>query len=86
GKYFVDDANKLLVPNFSVLNGTIGLNKPVKLAGDISLRGFLSINNILDLKYAASAFINPDILNNEAVFLEPGMPRNFVLSISLGYQ
>ncbi len=85
GKYFVDDANILSVPSFNVLNATIGLNKPVKLIGDLSFTGFLTINNLFNLKYAASAFINPDIVNNEAVYLEPGMPRNFVLSISFSY-
>ena len=85
GKYFVDDANTLSVPSFTVMNATVGLNKPVKIIGDLSVTGFLTINNIFDLKYASSAFINPDIVNNEAIFLEPGMPRNFVLSISLSY-
>lgn len=85
GKYFVDDANKLSVPSFNIVNATIGLNKPIKLIGDLSFTGFLTINNLFDLKYASSAFINPDIVNKEAVYLEPGMPRNFVLSISFSY-
>lgn len=85
GKYFVDDANKLSVPSFNIVNAAIGLNKPIKLIGDLSFTGFLTINNLFDLKYASSAFINPDIVNKEAVYLEPGMPRNFVLSISFSY-
>jgi len=85
GKYFVDDANTLSVPSFNVINASVGLNKPVKLIGDLSFTGFITINNIFDLKYASSAFINPDIVNNEAVYLEPGMPRNFTLSISFSY-
>ncbi|MCX6168549.1 MAG: TonB-dependent receptor [Ignavibacteriales bacterium] len=85
GKYFVDDANTLSVPSFNVLNATIGLNRPIVIAGDFTIRGFLTANNLFDLKYASSAFINPDIVNKEAVFLEPGMPRNIVLSISIGY-
>jgi iron complex outermembrane receptor protein len=85
GKYFVDDANTLSVPSFNVFNTTIGLNKPIRLIGELSLTGFLTINNLFDLKYASSAFINPDIVNNEAVYLEPGMPRNFVLSVSFSY-
>lgn len=85
GKYFADDANTLSVPSFTVMNATVGLNKPVKIIGDLSVTGFLTVNNIFNTKYASSAFINPDIVNNEAIFLEPGMPRNFVLSISLSY-
>ncbi len=85
GKYFVDDANTLSVPSFNVVNATIGLNKPIKLIGELSLTGFLTINNLFDLKYASSAFINPDFVNKEAVYLEPGMPRNFLFSLSLSY-
>ncbi|MFA5805945.1 MAG: TonB-dependent receptor [Melioribacteraceae bacterium] len=85
GKYFVDDANTLSVPSFNVLNATIGLNKPIKLIGDFSFIGFLTINNLFDLKHASSVFINPDIVNNEAIFLEPGMPRNITLSVSISY-
>ncbi len=85
GKYFVDDANTLSVPSFNVLNATIGLNKPVNLIGELSITGFLTVNNLFDLKYASSAFINPDIVNKEAIYLEPGMPRNVVLSVSFSY-
>lgn len=85
GKYFVDDSNTLSVPSFNVINATIGLNKPLRLFGDLSVKGFLTVNNLFDVKYASSAFINPDIVNKEAIFLEPGMPRNIVLSISLSY-
>lgn len=85
GKYFADDANTLSVPAFSVIGASIGINKPVHLAGKLSFTGFITINNIFDSRYAASAFINPDVLNNEAVFLEPGVPRNIVLSVTLHY-
>ena len=85
GKYFVDDANTLSVPAFNVVNATIGLNKPVKIIGDLTVRGFVAVNNLFDLKYAASAFVNPDIVNGEAVYLEPGMPRNVVVSLSFSY-
>ena len=61
------------------------MNEPIKLAGSLAVKGFINFNNIFDTKYAGSAFINPDIVNNEAIFLEPGLPRNIVLSISLSY-
>lgn len=84
-KYFVDDANSLSVPSFNVFGATISIAKPFKLLGGFSLSGFFSVNNLFDTKYASSAFINPDYINKEAVFLEPGLPRNFVLSVSLSY-
>ena len=83
GKYFVDDANRSEVPGYSVLNAAFGLNEGIKISNWLKLSAFFNINNIFDSKYASSAFINPDIVNGEAYFLEPGLPRNFVLSVSL---
>ncbi len=85
GKYFCDDANTLEVNSFRVLSGTIGMSKPVVLTNKLKIRGFLTVNNLFDSKYASSTFINPDIVNGDPVFLEPGMPRNFVLSVSIIY-
>lgn len=84
GKYFVDDINKTSVPAYSVVNCTIGLKEGIKLSDLLSISGFFSVNNLFDAKYASSAFINPDIVAGEAYFLEPGLPRNFLLSISIG--
>lgn len=83
GKYFVDDANQSEVPGYSVFNAAIGLNEGIRISNSLRLSTFFNINNIFDSKYASSAFINPDIVNGEAYFLEPGLPRNFVLSFSL---
>ena len=84
GKYFVNDANTIEVPSFNILNAVIGFNKELKITNNFSVKGFLSINNILDKNYAGSAFINPDIVNGEAVYLESGLPRNITASISIG--
>ncbi len=84
GNYFVDDANTIEVPAYNIINASLGFNEEIKISDIFSLKGFISINNILDEKYAASAFINPDILNGEPVYLEPGLPRNFTASISIG--
>ncbi|MGE5683367.1 MAG: TonB-dependent receptor family protein [Bacillota bacterium] len=83
GKYFADDANKITVPAFSLINAQIGI-KPVKITKNLFLKALLSINNLTDIKYASSAFVNPDILNGVPVFLEPGLPRNLSFSIFLG--
>lgn len=85
GKYFVDDANTLEVPSYTTFNATIGMEKPIVITKSLSVRGFLTVNNLFDTKYVGSAFINPDLVNNEAVYLEPGLPRNIVLSVSINY-
>ena len=81
-KYFVDDANTIEVPDFNIINASIGLNKPLPILNGYSLRGFISVNNIFNKKYVASAFINPDVINGEPVYLEPGLPQNVTISLS----
>ncbi len=85
GDYFVDDANTLKVPSYTIVNASIGMEKPVVIAGSLAVKGFISVNNLFDSKYVSSAFINPDIVNNEAVYLEPGLPRSILLSVSISY-
>ncbi len=84
GKYFADDANTIEVPAFSIINASVGLSKEIPLGAGFFVKGFFTINNIADKKYAASAFINPDFINGQAVYLEPGLPRSFVLSLTVG--
>jgi len=83
--YFTDDANSISVPAYNIFGTTISLTEPLKLFNDFSINGFLTINNLFDSKYVSSAFINPDIVNKEAVYLEPGLPRNISLSIAVSY-
>ncbi len=80
--YFVDDANRLRVPACTLLNLTVGLGQPVQLTEELGLHAFVGVNNLTDRKYAASAFVNPDIVNGAPVYLEPGLPRNYVIGLS----
>lgn len=83
GSYFVDDANKIEVPSYSILNAILGVKNFINLSDHFSLSGFISVNNLADKKYVASAFINPDIVGGVPVYLEPGLPRNITVSVSL---
>ena len=83
GNYFADDANAIAVPGYAIVNTTISLDRPISLGGGIGLRGFVAINNAGNRSYLASAFLNPDVVNNVPVAFEPGLPRNVVLSLSL---
>jgi outer membrane receptor protein involved in Fe transport len=83
GEYFVDDANLTTVPAYNLLNLTLRTNKPLRLFEKIGLDGFLGVNNLTDEKYAASAFINPDVVDGVPIYLEPGLPRNFVMGLTL---
>lgn len=80
GNYFADDSNTIEVPSYNIINATIGIKNAFNF-----LSGFISINNLTDKKYAASAFINPDLVSGKPVYLEPGLPRNFTASISVQF-
>ena len=60
--------------------------QPVSLGrSGLGIRGFVTLNNLFDSRYIASSFLNPDVVNDQPVAFEPGLPRNFVVSLSLGW-
>jgi iron complex outermembrane receptor protein len=84
--YFADDANTVDVEGFTTVGLTLGLSQPVSLGrSGLGIRGFVSLNNLFDTRYIASSFLNPDVVNDQPVAFEPGLPRNFVVSLSLGW-
>jgi iron complex outermembrane receptor protein len=84
GEYFADDANKISVPAYHIFNASIGTRK-LELGDVMSLRGAITFNNITDELYAASSFINPDKVDGQPVYLEPGLPGNITASLTLGF-
>jgi iron complex outermembrane receptor protein len=90
GPYYADDRNDRRpdgqpdpsvdsrVPAYTLLGGTAGWNYDFDRIG-VSL--FATVNNLADLKYIGSAFINGE--RNE--YFEPGMPRNVVVGLALKY-
>ena len=88
GEYFADDANTITVPAFTIFNATAELRKPIATASDWGIRGFVTVHNLTDVKYAGSAFLNPDPAPAPAgpapAVFEPGMPRSVIVSFSVG--
>lgn len=88
GEYYADDSNTITVDAYNVINLTVGFEDLKLISDKLVVRGFVGVNNLTDKKYAASAFINPDvdrIYKQYPIFLEPGLPRNYVGSISLNW-
>jgi len=83
--YFVDDANLVKVSGHAVAGLTVGLEEPVRLGGGVGLRGHVSVDNLFDRRYIASAFLNPDVVNGVPVAFEPGLPRQVRVGLSLQY-
>ncbi|MFH1196714.1 MAG: TonB-dependent receptor [bacterium] len=85
GKYFVDDANELEAPSYNLFGLTLSTTKAIKIVDNLSIEGYLNINNLTDEKYVASAFINPDLVYGEPVYLEPGLPQSVTLGLRINY-
>jgi iron complex outermembrane receptor protein len=86
GKYFVNDANTITVPSYTILNGEVGIEHLNFANGVLYLSAFAGLNNLTDARYIASAWLNPDLgrTNKQPAFIEPGLPSNFVGSLMLG--
>jgi len=85
GGYFADDYNLVDVPGYTLLNASVGCEEALLFDDRLSVRGFVGIQNLADARYAASAWVNPDLsAAREPIYLEPGLPRN--VTASLGVQ
>ncbi|MDP3775510.1 MAG: TonB-dependent receptor [Gemmatimonadales bacterium] len=83
-RFFADDANAVTVPGYGIVNLTVGVAEPIGIGRGVGLRGFVTVNNVTDRRYTASAFLNPAFVNGEAVAFEPGLPRHLVVSLEIG--
>lgn len=87
GEYFADDYNLFLVPSYSTLNASVGFDDLALVGERLVLRGFIGVQNLGDTRYAASAWINPDLsTTRQPVYLEPGLPRNFTGSLAVSFK
>jgi outer membrane receptor protein involved in Fe transport len=78
--YFADDVNAVNVPGFTNFRATASGDRPF---GGVVARISLSVENLTNVKYVGSAFINPDYSGGEPLVYEAGLPRSMVLGITL---
>jgi iron complex outermembrane receptor protein len=83
GRYFADDANRISVPASTILSAGLHADRVIEVGGGLGLRGSLTVQNLADRRYIASAFLNPDVVSNAPVAFEPGLPRQVILTFSL---
>jgi outer membrane receptor protein involved in Fe transport len=82
--FFADDANLVQVPAYRLANLTVGTDDALRLGGaGVGINAFVTIHNLFDRRYIASAYLNPDVVAGEPVAFEPGLPRNIVVGVSL---
>jgi outer membrane receptor protein involved in Fe transport len=84
GAYFVDDANTVRIPAYTIFDFTAEVRQPVVVTRGWGIRGFVTIQNLANRRYIGSAFLNPDVVNGVPVAFEPGLPRTVVVSLSVG--
>lgn len=84
GKYCADDANRVNVPGYTLMNVTAELRNPIVHANGWGVRGFVSVRNVADKLFIGSAFLNPDFVGAAPAAFEPGLPRTVTVSVSLG--
>jgi outer membrane receptor protein involved in Fe transport len=91
GRYFADDANAVRVAPFAVASATLAFSPafgrlPPLVAGaaGAGVRAFVTVENLFDRRYAASAFLNPDRLDGAPLAYEPGLPRGVVVGVAVG--
>lgn len=84
GKYFVNDANTISVPAYTILNAGIGVDRLEIPSSPLYVTLFVGVNNLTNKKYIGSAWLNPNLVGGKPMYIEPGLPRNYVGSIGLG--
>ena len=82
--YYVDDANAVSVAGHAVAHLTVGLDEPLSLGAGMGAWGYVTVDNVFDSRYVASAFLNPDVVGGVPVAFEPGLPRRVVVSVQIG--
>jgi iron complex outermembrane receptor protein len=81
--YWADDANSVRVPGYSIWTLTLGTREPLEVGSGLAVGGFVTVANLFDRAYVASAFLNPDVANGVPVAFEPGLPRHLLVSVNI---
>jgi iron complex outermembrane receptor protein len=82
GKMAMNDENTRFYHNYLLLNFKYGYSV---VQNKWNIKMWSSVNNVFDRKYASMILINAPSVNNKPRYYYPGLPRNFNLSVSVGY-
>ena len=85
GAYDADDANRVRVPGYVETHASVGMAEARRIGPGVAVRGHVTLRNAFDRRYAASAFVNPDVVGGQPVYLEPGLPRHVVATLAVTF-
>jgi len=85
GEYYVDDANTVKIASSTVWNAGLATQRAWELGNGVGVRGAVTVQNLTDQRFVASAFLNPDIVGGAPVAYEPGLPRQLLVTLSFGW-
>lgn len=80
GRYYTDSANTTTNSAYSVVNARWSMSLQ-NLFSDITIRPFISVQNVLNTRYNTSVAIN----NAGGLFFEPGADRNFRAGLQIDF-
>jgi iron complex outermembrane recepter protein len=87
GAYVVDDYNRFTVSPWTAMHVAGGIDGVEPFGHGLALSLTAAVENLLDRRYAASGWINPDVNRaGEAIYLEPGMARNLVVTAGIRWE
>lgn len=78
GRYYADDSNEIEIPSYALLNMYGGVELKIS---NLKFSFISGVNNLTNKNYVASAFMNPE--RSGRAYIEPGLPRNWFLGISI---
>lgn len=85
GQYYADDANTLSVDPFGIIDCSISYDMDITDA--LGFRVFGRVMNLLDATYMSGVWINPERPKFASpAYIEPGLPRNIAVGISLTWK
>lgn len=86
GMVYANDVNTTSAPAYSTTD--IWASYTFSVSTGFSIRAFARLNNLLDARYVAGVWLNPDltITTKQPVFIDPGLPRNWLTGVNLEYR
>lgn len=82
GEYYVNDANTLTVPSYTVFDAAAGYE--LKISEAFGAKIYARYANLTNVKYVASAWINPDMPSKTLpAYIEPGLAGNITAGLTL---